>query len=196
MVSGSIVAVLSVFVQVHFDDVRSDKEARQENLRFVRDRSGLEQTLRPFATLDLAGQSLAGLHLEEANFRDADLSEVSAEQGVFSSSQFKDANLSKANFFGAHMAGSELTKADLSKGRFYQTDLKNARLGFANVDGADFVTANLSGADFRVENIDKAKLVGEANTTVCYDSTTKWPDGFQPPPMNSGDCEWIWTDTR
>lgn len=196
LVSGSIVALLSVFVQIHFDDVRSDKEARQENLRFVRDRSGLEETPRPFATLDLAGQSLAGLHLERASFRDGDLSHVSAEQGVFSDSQFKDADLSDADFFGAHMAGSGMTGADLSRARFYQTDLKGALFENANVDGTDFVTADLSGADFRVVNIDKAKLIDEDGTTVCYSTTTKWPDDFRPPPMNLGNCQWLWTDTR
>ncbi|MEO5319072.1 pentapeptide repeat-containing protein [Arthrobacter sp. CC3] len=91
--SGFTVAILSVLVQVHFDDVRSDREARQENLRYVRDRSSDQIVDRPFQGIDLRGENLNGLKLEKADLGAADLAKVSANQANLKSAGLSAAKL-------------------------------------------------------------------------------------------------------
>ena len=54
-------------------------------------------------------------------------------------------------------------------------DLSRADLRYAPLQGADLRGANLEGADLRWANLNGADLHG-----AIYNSSTHWPDGFNP----------------
>jgi hypothetical protein len=75
------------------------------------------------------------------------------------------ANLANANLNQANLRTTDLTGADLTGASLKGTDLTSA----------DLQTANLSGADFTGTDLSRTIL-----TDASADSTTKWPDGFDP----------------
>lgn len=183
LISGTVVALLSLAGAVYFDDKRSDREAqqeerrsvqegRQENLRFVRDRSSAEEVDRPFQDIDLNEQNLSGLGLVKADFSEASL--------VFT------------QFIGADLSGAKFVRADLSGANFESADLEGADLYKATLWGTNFIAANLRGADLRDADLRNVVLHAGATMTVCYDDKTQWPTQYTPPALSKRVCDLRW----
>ena len=90
--------------------------------------------------------------MNRTRFSNADLRDVEAYGGVFSSSSFSGANLTNANFVGAYLDG-------------------------ANFSGATLTGVNLSGATLlRATGLSQARL-----NQACGDETTRLPRGMTIP---------------
>lgn len=109
-----------------------------------------------FSGLEARGLNLSGTRLRQADlslsvlnrarFTNADLRDVEAYGGVFSSANFAGANLTNAGFVGAYLQG-------------------------ANFSGATLTGTNLSGADLsRATGLTQAQL-----NRACGDAATRLP---------------------
>jgi uncharacterized protein YjbI with pentapeptide repeats len=131
--------------------VRAGHDCRSCNL-FQADLSGFEKR-----GLNLTGSRLrqADLSLSVMNrtrFANADLRDVEAYGGVFSSSNFSGANLTNASFVGAYL------------------------------EGASFAGATLSGANFSGARLARATgLTQRQLNQACGDATTALPGGLHIP---------------
>ena len=106
-------------------------------------------------------------------------------------SDLKGANLSNANLsnlslFGANLSGANLIDADLGGANLIGAILEGANLTGANLEGAVLIRANLSeanlfGANLIRANLHGTNLLGAKIDGVKWDSTTNWPEGFNPP---------------
>jgi TIR domain/Pentapeptide repeats (8 copies) len=119
---------------------------------------------------NLVRTNLAGVRLEGFDFRGALLSEVNLTGAVLSFAKLNNATLSQALMQGvvansASFAGSTLVAADLRRANLSNSTLENADLRLADLRGAVFVGATLDGV----------KLDG-----AMFDSSTKWPENFEP----------------
>jgi hypothetical protein len=117
---------------------------------------------RRLAIVDLSQSCLVGVlvfpaHLENAVLREADL-----RRAILPNS-----DLRKAIMWAATLTSANLRYADLS----------DVDLTYADLDDADLRGAKLSGADLSQATITDANLNG-----ILYDPSTKWPNGFTPPP--------------
>ena len=115
-----------------------------------------------FSGLEASGLNLNGARLRQSDlslavmnrtrFSNADLRDVEAYGGVFSSSSFAGANLTNASFVGAYLDGT-------------------------NFSGATLTGANLSGATLlRATGLSQGRL-----NQACGDETTRLPRGLTIP---------------
>lgn len=216
VVSGSILAVVTVAAQWWIDDRREDEAHRRENLRYIREQAA-NGTLQaaPLRGVDLAGQNLSQLDLKDVTLTAANLSGADLSWAVLSRADLSRANLSEANldhaslrsahlseadFSGATLRGATLLYANLSDVNFREADLTGASLGTAQLRRTDFTDANLTYAHlenirfywvkFYGADLTGAQLTMGADARVCYDEHTRWPAGIIPPPSQSPDsCE-------
>jgi uncharacterized protein YjbI with pentapeptide repeats len=121
---------------------------------------------------DLTGANLDGANLTEAFLTDAYLSGTLLKNAVLT-----DAYLNRAYLYGADLRGANLTRANVANADLTLTDLTNANLTDADLSNTKLTRAYLYGAD-----LTGADLIQTVLDRVCYDGTTKWPDGFEPPP--------------
>ncbi len=119
------------------------------------------QAFRP----DLMSADLGGADLTEANLREANL---------------REANLAEADLRGANLRWADLNETDLGRAYLSLVDFTRADLRGANLRGADLAGTILTHADLRGADLSEANLAG-ANLEGClHDSSTVWPDGFNP----------------
>lgn len=167
-------------------------------------------------TADLTGANLRRANLEEANFFfgtlvDANLSEarlhkavlkqVIAERADLTGADLTDSDMDVVDLIRAVLVGADARGATIQRARLGSSNLSSARFNNANMSGAylddaDLTHADLRGADLTDANLTRAVLRGtdlrqailtNSNLThVCYDSTTQWPAGFNPP--QAPDC--------
>ncbi len=115
-----------------------------------------------FSGLEASGLNLNGARLRQSDlslavmnrtrFTNADMRDVEAYGGVFSSSSFAGANLTNASFVGAYLDG-------------------------ANFSGATLTGANLSGSTLiRATGLSQGRL-----NQACGDETTRLPRGLTIP---------------
>ena len=115
-----------------------------------------------FSGLEARGLNLSGARLRQANlslsvmnrtrFSNADLRDVDAYGGVFSSSNVAGANLPNASFVGTYL------------------------------DGANFSGATLSGANFAGASLKRARGLTQSRLNqACADDTTQLPSGLTIP---------------
>jgi len=168
------------------------QDQRISDLGFVRDRSSEQYQARPFRGFDLGDMNLAGLELRGANFVEADLG---------------GANLTGTDLRGypgtpeapgppgqppipaipgarALLQGVNLCHADLTGAILQGSYLVNA-----NLTGTDLTSTGLQGAALNGSDLSGATMPSDASFVegVYYDDNTIWPEGFQPPPSNTGD---------
>ena len=67
----------------------------------------------------------------------------------------------------------------------YETNFADAWLISASLVGADLSKANLTGARLDGADLTGADLTGANLTDIRYDTSTRWPEGFTPPPSRS-----------
>jgi hypothetical protein len=87
----------------------------------------------------------------------------------FSHTDLTEAVFYKANLSGAIFDGAALNSSDLSG---------------ANLTGADLTDADLRGATLDGADLSDATIIHAALKGIHYDSSTKWPNGFTPPPSS------------
>jgi uncharacterized protein YjbI with pentapeptide repeats len=115
-----------------------------------------------FSGLEARGLNLSGARLRQADlslsvmnrtrFSNADLRDVEAYGGVFSSASFAGANLTNASFVGAYL------------------------------DGANFSGATLSGANFSGASLERATGLSQGRLSqACGDEATQLPPGLTIP---------------
>lgn len=115
-----------------------------------------------FMGLQARGLNLSGSRLRQADlslsvmnrtrFSNADLRDVEAYGGVFSSSSFAGANLTNASFVGAYL------------------------------DGANFSGATLSGTNFAGASLERARGLTQSRLNqACGDEATQLPPGLSIP---------------
>jgi uncharacterized protein YjbI with pentapeptide repeats len=87
---------------------------------------------------------------------------------------------------GADLSGLDLSGSDLNRAHMGQVNLTNANLTGANLEEAKLGAAKLNNAIMKRANLvktyfgDQAVLDGVDLTGAVYDSTTRWPQGFDP----------------
>jgi Pentapeptide repeats (8 copies) len=97
-----------------------------------------------------------------------------------------DADLSGANLTKANLSQTTLIHADLRRANLPKANLRWANLQKADLDGADLrwaglERADLRGADLRGADLRRADYLRRADFRGAkYDSTTRWPPGFDP----------------
>ena len=84
-----------------------------------------------------------------------------------------EASLNRARFAWTNLAGARFQQADLRGAIFREANLTNTNFIGADLSGADLSQADLTGADLRNANL----------TGIGYDERTRWPEGFDPPPL-------------
>ena len=118
-----------------------------ENTRFVRQIATSEgDTPKPFASINLRGAELGGLHLR--------CTELRRHLGC---ADFSNADLGEANLAFTDLRGAGLEEADLHKATLDMADLTGASLFEANLDGV--TTRKNRSATFRDARWDQATLV-------------------------------------
>ena len=75
---------------------------------------------------------------------------------------------------GADLSGANLSGADLTEG----VNLSDANLSGTNLSGVDLNGADLSGANLQGANLEGAQLQSAFLQDALYDSTTRFPEGF------------------
>ena len=95
-----------------------------------------------------------------AEFTREEVIEISASAQKLVGGDLREVDLSHTNLTGSFLVDA----------CFAGADLRYARLVRANLSGADLRGANLRGAKLRLANLTRAK----------YDSSTTWPDGYDP----------------
>lgn len=209
---GAIIATGTVIAQQRIDNERADRELRAANLAFVRERSSTDPLLpRPFAGLDLRGQNLAGLNLQNADFSSADLSGSNLTRTNLTGSLLEGADLSGANALSINLTDARMRRAVLTGASLMLADLSNADLATSNLRGVDLYAADLDssdlggadlvGADLRATDLGGADLEGADLSAVCWEQSSqvrprsdllypnaRWPQGFTPPPSAVSSC--------
>ena len=185
---------------------RAEQSERLENLRFVRDRSGGDDTLhvveRPFVGMDLYEMNLSLLMLPGAefvradlrytDFRNTDLSGADLRNAQLDGAALNSAMLPDAILRSARLVGVNLCDADLTGALMERAILTNADFTTKDCDvrdkdraadltGADLTGADLTGADLTGADLTGADLTGADLTDVCYTAKTTWPSDFRPP---------------
>jgi len=149
-----------------------------------------------FASADVAGGVLYRADLGGANFTDANLFTVN----------FTEANLSGANLAGANLWGSGFDGAKLNGANFFGSDLRMASMESTDLSNCDLRSANLDITSITPMELERIYVLMEdihgdgdvrnmplsewptyglesANfTNILWDETTRWPEGFTPPP--------------
>jgi uncharacterized protein YjbI with pentapeptide repeats len=181
IVTGAVIGLVLTRVADTYEERRAALDVRRDNLRFVREKSGS----KVFAGLDLHDQTLAGLDLTGASFAGADLSGTNFCNTNLSNADFTGANLSDAllneefdcftDFSGTLFAGTQLDGANLHGADLSSVDFGDEVTGFASLARAELSFTFLRGVDFSGVDLSGANLSG-AN----YDSSTTWPNGFDP----------------
>ena len=97
---------------------------------------------------DLHGADLDGICLDNVDFRNANLREVSFRDAVITNSDFRGADLYEADFRFAFLQGSDFSAANLKDADFTRANLCNADFFNADLMGADLGEADIKGVDF------------------------------------------------
>jgi len=148
-------------------------------------------------SLDLRATHIAGADLRQAKLQSADLIRTNLSGADLQAANIKGAHLQYANLQEVNFKFANLEAVDLWESNLQGSDLEGANLREAILEGA-----NLLWADFREATLLKAELF-RANlkgaclrktkgitvdqiTETIWDKTTKWPEGFSPPPSSQG----------
>lgn len=110
---------------------------------------------------DLAGFERNGLNLSQSRLRQADLS-----LSVMNRTRFRGADMRDVEAYGGVFSSSDFTGANLTNASFVGAWLRAARMGGANLSGTNLSGADLSGAT----GLTQAQL-----NRACGDEATRLP---------------------
>ncbi len=108
----------------------------------------------------LGEANLSGANLSGARLSDAYLMAVNLSKADLSGAFLSEASLNHANLSGANLGGAFLTLANLSGANLTEASLRMAYLNGANLIEADLSGAVLWGADLNLAKLSGAKLSG------------------------------------
>lgn len=184
-----------------------------ENLRFVRQVLVGNGSLKPLSGLDLTGTTLARLPLGctnlEASQGCADFSDADLEQADFTGADIRGADFQRSLLFDTKFSGADLTRANLTGAyligtRFYTANLHSVDFQDSLMDGTSFRDSDLTEANFLGRALEGVVLYGAdlrgarltrkllQDGTTCFDSSTIWPTGLDPPePADGSECSGI-----
>ena len=115
----------------------------------------------------LANVILTGAYLDDALLNASYLLGAWLPSASLVNAGMQLANVNVANFTDANLTRADLRTTNLSSSVLRHADLTDAKLYGADLSGATMAGAHVAGTDLRA---------------IYYDATTKWPDGFTPPP--------------
>lgn len=136
----------------------------------------------------------------------AELNNISAHEADLSGADLHDAKLNGADLRGATLEEVGLTAVEANRARLecisepvednpgVPTEPRCTDMTGSVLFSSDFRNANLSGAKLHWVTIDGktdfsgAKFDGTRFSDICYESTTKWPEGFYPIPARTQSC--------
>lgn len=121
------------------------------------------------------GARLSGSRLNGASLRHASFVRANLEDCALQAADMQCAILSGARLGHSGLEGAKLRDADFSS-----AELIGARLMGAVMDRSRLVNANLQGADLSGANLAEADLSGAVLQDVRYNSSTRWPEHFDP----------------
>ena len=78
----------------------------------------------------------------------------------------------------ADLSGRSVSNARLCDATLREADLRHCDLRAADLSGADLTGADLTGADLSAADLSRCLL-----QHIRFDETTRWPEGFAPPPL-------------
>jgi uncharacterized protein YjbI with pentapeptide repeats len=136
---------------------------------------GADLTGAYIESAELTHANLAGADLTGTNLADADLKNANLAGALLLVSNMEGADLGGANAAGANLKGANLKRAKLAN-----ANLTGANLSDTDLGGAFMLVANLSSVDLKGANLEHANLKGAKLVDVIFDSSTKWPAGFDP----------------
>jgi uncharacterized protein YjbI with pentapeptide repeats len=111
-----------------------------------------------------------GLWLSPETFRLWSVQTTYLRRASLRLASLRKAKLAWVRFDESNLEGADLSGADLSHARLVGAQLSGANLSGARLEHTDFTGADLSGA----------RLEG-----AQFDATTRWPEGFVPPPRSA-----------
>ena len=128
----------------------------------------------------LSGATMCKAVLDGADLHRADLGEAFLGSSELDGADLREATLRKATLRVTDLSGTDLRKADLS-----ETDARGVILGSfsragANLRGARLDGADLAGASLIRADLTDASLCGANLKGARYDSSTIWPQSFDP----------------
>ncbi|MEV3962462.1 pentapeptide repeat-containing protein [Nocardia sp. NPDC050193] len=134
--------------------------------------------------------SLEGACLARANLESANLTNTNLRSTNLTHANLRSANLTNARLLGANLTHANLNGANLTNVHLVNVNLTDAYLGGLNLTDADLAGLNLTNAYLGGANLTNADLTGlnpeylaGANLTgIIYSDSTRWPEGFSPPP--------------
>jgi uncharacterized protein YjbI with pentapeptide repeats len=170
--TGAMVGFVLFAATWALEENLSEREARQEDVRFVRELATQPDAgAKPFDDLDLREARLAGLDLSDAHLSDADLSGADLDgtqlrNAVITGADLRDADMSRADLRNADLTGALLSGADLSDADLDPIYLTRADLSGADLSGAALAGSDLSGANLSGVDLSRADLHGVDLTDV------------------------------
>ncbi len=100
--------------------------------------------------------------------------------------EFMSIDLAGSNLQGVNLRGAELSYADLSEADLQAADLRGVDFSYANLSHANLLQADLRGAILMGTNLKGANLQTALLSKADYDSSTRFPDQFDPVGANMG----------
>ncbi|HYS34338.1 MAG TPA: pentapeptide repeat-containing protein [Pseudonocardiaceae bacterium] len=191
------------FVILLIDRFAARREDERRRHQLVRELASTDRGLTARAVIELDAQgwlyddTLVGAQLSGANLAGARLERANLQTTILAGADLTHANLSGARMAGANLTDAVLDRANLEmadlsgailpQARLARVDAALATLTTANLEGADLHDADLTGADLRGADLRGADLAGcrlgrASLDGVRWDTTTRWPEGFSPPP--------------
>ncbi|MGA7053968.1 MAG: pentapeptide repeat-containing protein [Mycobacterium sp.] len=129
--------------------------------------------------IDLSQACLNAADLRNALLENASLKWTTLTNTTFSEAHLASADLSNALLDNAYL-GTNLTKA-----RLLHASLQGASMTGANLTGANLTGANLTRVDLTGADLTGANLTGANLSDITYSESTRWPDGYTPPPSRA-----------
>ncbi|MCB0975172.1 MAG: pentapeptide repeat-containing protein [Actinobacteria bacterium] len=136
--------------------------------------------------IDLTKASLRRANLAGADMTGSELRGVDGFRADFTGVQLAGASLVKADLQGTDFRNANLRRADLSGANLTSADLRGVDLSRADLNRAILVSADLSGANLAGTDLHRADLSDSKVEGIYYDTRTRWPKGFEPPPPAGG----------
>lgn len=120
-------------------------------------------TLSQFDRSSLYGVQMKDCNLRGARFHRADFSRQFGRNIVRTEAVFQDCNLELAELIGARLAGCDLSRSNLREADLSEADLEGADLRDADLFGTLLAEAKLAGADLRGAEVSGLNLLALAS---------------------------------
>lgn len=128
----------------------------------------------------LNGCNLGGASLSHAYFEGAHLESATFDGAAMSGADFKDTSFSATSFVGASLGHAKFHEvflhADLRHSILFDVDLRKVEMAYVQLQGAKLV----DNEDPLRSRITQMRIVDYYEGLVEYDSTTVFPEGFDP----------------